>query len=589
MNSLPFAVRRGTLWLLAFFVVVIWFGSLDYRRLFDPDEGRYAEIPREMVASGDWLTPRLNDLKYFEKPPLQYWATAAAYVAFGEHHWTARLWPALTGFLGIFFTIFAVGRLFNPTTGWIAGMVLASSFLWNAIGHINTLDMGVSAFLAAAIFALCIAQRDGATPQESRRWQDGAWVFLALATLSKGLIGIVLPAATVVLYALWQRDFNVILRIRPLRGLGILLLITAPWFVAVSLANPEFAWFFFVHEHLQRFLTKVHHRYEPMWYFIPVLLAGMLPWLASLLPGLKAGLAKTPGQRFQPQRFLLVWSVCVFVFFSLSDSKLASYILPIFPALAALIAWRLGAVAASRVRLDALLAVSIGLLGLSAIHLVVRRASSLAMLAGYQSYQPWLYAAAGLLVLGGLMALLLAQRHRLLAIAALAMMGFCSGQAILLGHDAFGDVKSAHDIALAVRGKVPAGVPFFSVDTYHQSFQFYLGRTTTMVSYADELGFGVSQEPQKFIPDMASFVKVWQQMPEAWAMMSPVTWGQLKAQGLPMVEVARDSRRVIVRKDSPPPSPRPVGGGGACSAAKDAAPVVLSGPRLGRPCAGAAP
>jgi 4-amino-4-deoxy-L-arabinose transferase-like glycosyltransferase len=548
MNSLPFAVRRRGLWLLVFLFAVIWFGSLDYRRLIDPDEGRYAEIPREMVVSGDWLTPRLNDLKYFEKPPLQYWATAAAYVAFGEHHWTARLWSALTGFLGVLFTLFASRRLFDPTTGWIAGMVLASSFLWNAIGHVNTLDMGVSALLSAAVFALCLAQRDQATPQESRRWQDGAWALLALATLSKGLIGIVLPAATVVLYALWQRDVNFILRIRPLRGLGILLLITAPWFIAVSVVNPEFAYFFFIHEHVERFLTKVHGRYEPVWYFIPVLLAGMLPWLASLLPGLKAGLAKTPGQRFQPQRFLLLWSVCVFAFFSLSDSKLASYILPIFPALAALIALHLDSVPAARVRRDALLSICVGLLGLSTIHLVVRRAASPEMLAGYHAYQPWLYAAAGLFVLGGFMALFLARRHRLLAVAALAVMSFCSGQAILLGHDSFGSVNSAHDIALAVREKVPAGVPFFSVDTYHQSFQFYLGRTTTMVSYADELGFGVKQEPQKFIPDMARFAKVWQQTPEAWAMMSPVTWDQLKAQGLPMVEVARDSRRIIVRK-----------------------------------------
>lgn len=548
MNSLSFAVRRGALWFLLSLFAVIWFGSLDYRRLIDPDEGRYAEIPREMVVSGDWLTPRLNDLKYFEKPPLQYWATAAAYVAFGEHHWTARLWSALTGFLGVLFTLFASRRLFDPTTGWIAGMVLASSFLWNAIGHVNTLDMGVSALLSAAVFALCLAQRDQATPQESRRWQDGAWALLALATLSKGLIGIVLPAATVVLYALWQRDVNFILRIRPLRGLGILLLITAPWFVAVSVVNPEFAHFFFIHEHVERFLTKVHGRYGPMWYFIPVLLAGMLPWLASLLPGLKAGLAKTPGQRFQPQRFLLLWSVCVFAFFSLSDSKLASYILPIFPALAALIAWHLSLAPAARVRRDALLAICVGLLGLSTIHLVVRRAASPEMLAGYHAYQPWLYAAAGLFVLGGFMALFLARRHRLLAVAALAVMSFCGGQAILLGHDSLGSVNSAHDIALAVRDKVPAGVPFFSVDTYHQSFQFYLGRTTTMVSYADELGFGVKQEPQKFIPDMARFAKVWQQTPEAWAMMSPVTWDQLKAQGLPMVEVARDSRRIIVRK-----------------------------------------
>lgn len=583
-----FPLRR-TRWLLLFVFAVVWFGSLDYRRLIDPDEGRYAEIAREMVASGDWLTPRLNDLKYFEKPPLQYWATAAAYVAFGEHHWTARLWSALTGFLGILLTIFAVGRLFNPVTGWIAGTVLASSLAWNLVGHINTLDMGVSAFLAAAVFALCLAQRDEATPAESRRQQDGAWVLLALATLSKGLIGIVLPAATVVIYALWQHDLGLVFRIRPWRGLAILLLITAPWFIAVSLANPEFAWFFFVHEHFQRFLTQVHHRYEPMWYFIPILLIGMLPWLGSLLPGIGTGFGEDASKRFQPQRFLLVWIVVVFAFFSVSDSKLPPYILPIFPALAALVALHLGSsLTRPQHRADALFAAGIGLLGLCLTPFVIHRAATLEMEAIYRSYQPWLYGAAVLFLAAGVGAFFLARKNQLAAMGVLAAASFCGGQAIILGHDAFGKVNSAHDVALAIRAQVPPDVPFYSVDTYDQSLQFYLRRTTTMVKYKDELDFGIRQEPQKFIPDIAGFVAAWQQAPVAWAMMPPDLWAKLKAQGLPMIEVARDQRRVIVRKDSPPPSPRPTSGGDACFAAKDAASVVLHGPRLGRPCAGAA-
>jgi len=540
--------RRYWLLLICIFTA-FWFGTIDYRRLIDPDEGRYAEIAREMVTSGDWLTPRLNDLKYFEKPPLQYWATAAAFTLFGEHHWTARLWSALTGFFGILFTVFAVGRLFNPTTGWIAGAVLASSLLWNLIGHVNTLDMGVSAFLAAAVFALCLAQRDDATPAESRRWQYGAWVLLALATLSKGLIGIVLPAATVVIYALWQHDLGLVSRIRPWRGLAILLLITAPWFIAVSLANPEFAWFFFVHEHFQRFLTKVHHRYEPMWYFIPILLLGMLPWLGSLLSGIRVGLGEDAGKRFQPQRFLLVWVVLVFVFFSVSDSKLPSYILPIFPALAALVALHLGSsLTRPQHRGDALFAVGIGLFGLCLTPFVIHRAATLEMETVYRNYQPWLYGAAALFLAAGAGAFFLARKNQLAAIGVLAAVSFCSGQAIILGHDAFGDMNSAHDVAMAVRDQVPPDVPFYSVNTYDQSLQFYLRRTTTMVEYKDELGFGIRQEPQKFIPDIAGFVTVWRQAPAAWAMMQPDLWARLKAQGLPMVEAARDQRRVIVRK-----------------------------------------
>src|SRR5436190_13867352 len=104
---------RRTLICLALLLAAVWFGTLDMRKLVRPDEGRYAEIPREMVATGDWLTPRLNAIKYFEKPPLQYWATAAAYTAFGEHQWTARLWPALTGLICILLIYFGGRRLFG--------------------------------------------------------------------------------------------------------------------------------------------------------------------------------------------------------------------------------------------------------------------------------------------------------------------------------------------------------------------------------------------------------------------------------------------------------------------------------------------
>lgn len=543
-------LSRASLLALLLAFAVLWFGTLEHRRLINPDEGRYAEIPREMVASGDWTTPRLNDIKYFEKPALQYWATAAAYVAFGEHHWTARLWPALTGFLCVLFTVFAAARLFAPAAGLIAGAVLAGSLLWNLIGHVNTLDMAVSAFLAAAVFALCLAQRDDATPRESQRWQDAAWALLALAVLSKGLIGLVLPAATVVAYMLWQRDWGLLARIRPWRGLAILLLITAPWFIAVSLANPEFARFFFIHEHFERFLTKAHGRYQPIWYFVPILLLGMIPWLGSLVQGVRLGLRRDAGLRFQPGRFLLLWCVVVFGFFSVSSSKLASYILPIFPALAALIGAHLARHAGqAALRWHALPTAVLGAVCLGLVPQATRFANAEVPVSLYANYQPWLYGAAACLLLGGVLGFVLAGRGRTLAATlALAAGGYGFGQGFLLGHDALGQVNSAHDAAAAIRAQLPPGVPFYSVNTYDQTLQFYLKRTTTMVAYRDELGFGISQEPHKFLADTAAFEKAWLAAPAAWALMAPADWTQFKTKGLPMTEIFRDTRRVIVRK-----------------------------------------
>ena len=191
------AVARTLIALLAF--AAVWFSNLEYRKLVNPDEGRYAEIPREMVASGDWITPRLNDIKYFEKPALQYWATAAAYTVFGEHQWTARLWSALTGLLGVLMVFFTGRRLFGAQAGLYAALVLGSSLLWVLIGHVNTLDMGVSFFLSAAVCAFLLAQHDAAEARARTPWMLAAWAALALALLSKGLIGLVLPAAALVL------------------------------------------------------------------------------------------------------------------------------------------------------------------------------------------------------------------------------------------------------------------------------------------------------------------------------------------------------------------------------------------------------
>ena len=545
---------KPVLLLLLTLFAVAWFGTLDYRQLINPDEGRYAEIPREMVASGDWLTPRLNDIKYFEKPALQYWATATAYTLFGEHEWTARLWSALCGFCGILATAFTVRRLWGKDAALYSTCVLSSSLLWVMIGHVNTLDMGVSFFLSAAIFCFVLAQRDQASPRECRNFMWLGWLALALAILSKGLIGMVLPAATLVAYSLWQRDFAIWRKLHLLSGLALLLAVTAPWFIAVSLANPEFAHFFFIHEHFERFLTKAHGRYQPMWYFIPILLAGMLPWLVGMFAMLGSALRRDPASRFQPRRFLLLWCLVVFGFFSVSSSKLASYILPLFPALAALIGVHLAELGERQPRALAWHALPFALLGAAALYLApeaIRFNSERVPATLYADYVPWLRAASLALLAGSLAAVYLARtaapRPRASMIS-LATGGLLFALCILLGHNSLAPANSAAQIAARIRDQVSPAVPFFSVNTYDQSLPFYLKRTLTMVFYKDELGFGIEHEPQKFIGDQAGFERAWHAAPDAWALLDPETYARFQNQGIPMRLVTQDTRRVIVRK-----------------------------------------
>ena len=541
------AATRTLLVLLAF--AAVWFSNLEYRKLVNPDEGRYAEIPREMVASGDWTTPRLNDIKYFEKPALQYWATAVAYTLFGEHQWTARLWSALTGFLGVLMVYFTGRRLFGATAGWYAALVLGSSLLYVLIGHVNTLDMGVSFFLSAAVCAFLLAQHDGADARARGRWMLAAWAALALALLSKGLIGLVLPGAALFFYVLIERDWRLIGRLHLLAGSVLLLALSLPWFVAVSRANPEFFHFFFIHEHFERFLTKQHGRYQPPYYFIPVLLAGMLPWTVTLVDACARAWKREPEKKFQTQRFLLLWSALVFVFFSVSDSKLVSYILPIFPALALLIGLRLAQLGARALAWQTLPAALVGVALLALLPGIERYASREVPVEMFRDYSVWLIAAALVQIAGAAGCAWLAWRGRTpAALALLAGAGLVFAQLALSGHESLSPANSAYYIVQKIKQELKPGMPFYSVDTYDQSLQFYLRRTTTMVAYKDELGFGIAQEPGKFIPDLALFEKTWNAEREALALMSPKTYERLRAQGLPMRLVARDTRRIIVSR-----------------------------------------
>jgi len=407
-------ISNKQLWWLIIAVAVIWFSNLEYRKLIKPDEGRYAEIPREMVVSGDWTTPRLNDLKYFEKPPLQYWATATAYTVFGQHQWTSRLWTALTGFAGILLVWFAGLRLFGREAARYAAILLGSSMLYVLMAHIDTLDMGVTFFITLGIAGLLLAQHE--TDKKSQRnWMILAWAALGLAVLSKGLMGLVLPGAALFIYMVVQRDFSVLKRMHWLAGLVVFLLITAPWFYLVMKANPEFFQKFFIYEHYTRFTTKDLGRYQPWYYFVPILLAGMLPWTVLMFDTLfktwrggKLPEGASRNRAFNAARFLLVWAVFIYLFFTVSGSKLPSYLLPMFPALALLMGRRLAEMNPRRLFWLIVPILPLTLLGLGLAPFTARLADTPLQLQGYSAYAYWLVAAALIWSLGVIAALVFA-------------------------------------------------------------------------------------------------------------------------------------------------------------------------------------
>lgn len=317
--------------------------------LDNPDEGRYAEIPREMLASGDWVTPKLDGVNYFEKPPLVYWCVAASIAVFGRSEWALRLTPALFGVGGVLLTYAAARRLFGRPSGLISAAVLGTSLLYAGTARVLVLDTAVSVLMSATLFCFLLAVRE--PPGRLRRWFFwGLYASAALATLTKGLIGFLL---TGLVMFLWLLLFNQWRRLRPMHlpsGLAIFLAIATPWHVLVALRNPTWARFYLLYEHWERFTTKSLGRYQPPWFFVPVLVAGLFPWTGFLWQAARRGLegawkgaraarsnAPSPERDAVDRAYLVVWSAAIFLFFSASDSKLIGYILPLFPAAAVLI------------------------------------------------------------------------------------------------------------------------------------------------------------------------------------------------------------------------------------------------------------
>lgn len=546
---------RALGWLLLILFLLIWFYVLGARTLVPTDEGRYAEMAREMLLTGDWITPRLNGIKYFEKPPLQNWMNAATFAAFGLGEWQARLWTGLNGLFGIALVYLTGRKLADATTGYLAALVLASSLYWAAMGHVNTLDMGLAGTMTLSLCGLLIAQRDAATASERRNWMLACWAGMALAVLSKGLIGIVLPGAVLVAYMLLQRDFGLLKRLH--FGLGLLLFfaIVTPWFILVSIHNPEFPQFFFIHEHFQRFTSKVHNRAGPWYYFIPLLLFGILPWLGIMFQALWRGFKAQPA-RFQAHRMLALWSVVIFVFFSVSGSKLPSYILPIFPALALLLAAYLRELGDKAVKIAAGLVFICCAAGLFFVPRIGQMGNGYEMPL-YQAHMPWVAVAVGLGLVGSLAAFLMARRSHGHAALVLGAATFLGGQIALLGHEPLGRYAAGlgHVPAIEAELKQP-GTPLYSVGRYEQALPFYLRHTLILVEHADEMAFGLSQQPELWIPKREEFMRRWQAANAAGqpqvAIMSLPVYEAMSKSGLAMRVIGQDPKRVIVAGTAKP-------------------------------------
>ncbi|MCC6192904.1 MAG: glycosyltransferase family 39 protein, partial [Burkholderiales bacterium] len=499
-------------------------------------------------------TPRLNGVPYIEKPPLQYWATAAVFAAAGEDEWTARLAPAVAGFLAIVAVLLTVRRLFSRRAGWMAAAMLASSAGYFGASQFVTLDMTLTAFMTGALCAFLVAQDHRTGASARRRYMLAAWGMCALAVLTKGAVGLALPALAIAAYVAVTRDLALLRRLHAVPGAALFAGIAVPWFVLVELRNPGFAQFFFVHEHLQRFTQPVHRRIGPWWYFVPIATAFLLPWLPAIVAALPGRASRPPAGGFDARKFAWSWAAAIFVFFSLSSSKLPAYILPAMGAVAVA-----ACVPVAR-RFDATLRIVACTLVLGGIATVIAFAPATGLIRIAEVREEvrrgavWIYAAALVLGVGGIVTLLLLRwRHRLRALAAVVLAGMLAAQVaagLALDIDQYFSAEGMIERIGGgeVRRPFHPDVPFYSVDTFDHTVPFYLDRTVTLVRDQDELAWGLGANPSLFVPTIDEFEARWRAAGQAYAIMRHETHEELARAGLPMRVVDRDVRRVVVAR-----------------------------------------
>ena len=460
--------------------------------LANPDEGRYAEIPREMLAAGEFVTPRLDGVKYFEKPPLMYWAVAACLQAFGPNEWSVRAAPALFALGGVLLAYAAGRRLYGREAGLLAAGVLGTSLLYFALTRLLTLDMAVSVLMSATLFCFILGVRE--PPGACRRWLFyGLYASAALATLTKGLIGFLVTGAVMFL---WLLVFNQWKRLRPFHlptGALLFLAIAAPWHLLAAARNPEWPRFYFIHEHWERFVSTGHKRYEPWWFYLPMVCAGLFPWVGFLWASLRAALAGGWARRKENADawFLVLWAAFVLLFFSASQSKLIPYILPVFPPVAVLIgAWLARAStepASTRLRVAfGLFAFLCGLLAV-ALCVAVLKPGVIRVPSQAELLRPYAFGMAAVLLLGGVAAPWAARVHGLRA-GLLTLVSTSLGFYLILMLAAPSIQRpGTKELALQAAALIRPGDRVYHYHAFFHDFTFYARRTVGTVTYQDEL------------------------------------------------------------------------------------------------------
>lgn len=519
-------------------LTIFWFFNIGYSDLIKPDEGRYAEIAREMLVSGDYVVPRINDIQYFEKPPLQYWATALSLKTFGNNEWGARFIPAASGFLTIVSIFLFVSWFWSLSTAQLVASILCGSLFFTVMGRVNNLDMLLTFFMTLAALSLSVLFSSEEKNRERAIANGVLWFSVALGFLTKGLVAILLPGLVSFVFIIVRRDLSIFKKIWWIRGLLIFIVVTLPWLYLCSLRQPEFLKFFFIHEHFDRFLTKTHHREGPLWYFVPILAVGFFPWILFIFKKRKWD---------NKTLFFAIWSAVVFLFFSLSSSKLPPYILPIWPTLSILAATYLrdqskpGDLKKTSWALQFL-----AVLFLLGFFIVPTLPAVKAPRSAFIEMSYYLLAC-GLFLFLSVHWIMRCRQQPSTKYILFGLCTFVSAQLAYMGYGCFSPSFSSSVTAEKIRPYLDTETtPLFSVRYYEQELPFYLQKLVTLVDYEGELKFGLENGDGNKVLSIDEFFKKWDEVDQGIIISEPKLLKDFP--DLAHFLVYEDKRRVILAK-----------------------------------------
>jgi 4-amino-4-deoxy-L-arabinose transferase-like glycosyltransferase len=459
--------------------------SLGHRALWDPDEGRYAEMAREVLVLNDWLTPHLNYLLYFEKPMLYIWLVAISFKIFGVSEPSAHLVSMLSALGGIALVGWMAGKLWGRRAGIIASLVLITSLEYFYLACAVDINMPLTFFITAAFVLFWLGQSE-----KRSVYIFLSWAAMALAVLTKGPIGIILPLGAMCVYILLSRQFSIIRASKPISGFLIFLAITLPWFILVSLKNPDFFSFFFVNQNIQRYAISDEHN-KPIYYFIVVILAGALPW-TLMLPSAVQEIRKRPIPR--EMLYLLVWFFLILLFFTPSRSKLATYVLPCFPALALMMGYVFRTDRVMKkwpLTIAGLVWMCVGIALMLFPTLVSTGTVHISSAGGETIAQIGL--AAGMIIIAGTLAGVWVGRRYDMA-AGFAMLGMT----LMITAVSFAPLWDSYRSTRNLVQDLPAEARLCAYGRYYQSSGFYTGKQVALTdSEGGELDFGIKRNTVK--------------------------------------------------------------------------------------------